>query len=62
MELAEETGNTAILEMLRKQNSSHPQKDRTFHYLPYHTDSGFEQTFLKEVLTFDEVERLGLEV
>lgn len=62
IELAEETGNTAILEMLRKQNSSHPQKDRTFHYLPYHTDSGFEQTFLKEVLTFDEVERLGLEV
>ena len=62
MELAEETGNTAILEMLRKQNSSHPQKDRTFHYLPYHTDSGFEQTFLKEVLTFDEVELLGLEV
>ena len=62
MELAEETGNTAILEMLRKQNSSHPQKDRTFHYLPYHTDSGFEQTFLREVLTFDEVERLGLEV
>lgn len=62
MELAEETGNAAILEMLRKQNSSHPQKDRTFHYLPYHTDSSFEQTFLKEVLTFDEVERLGLEV
>lgn len=62
MDLAEETGNTAILEMLRKQNSSHPQKDRSFHYLPYHTDSRFEQTFLKEVLTFDEVERLGLEV
>lgn len=62
MDLAEETGNTAILEMLRKQNSSHPQKNRSFHYLPYHTDSSFEQTFLKEVLTFDEVERLGLEV
>lgn len=62
MDLAEETGNTAILEMLRKQNSSHPQKDHSFHYLPYHTDSQFEQAFLKEVLTFDEVERLGLEV
>lgn len=62
MDLTEETGNTAILEMLRKQHSSHPQKDRSFHYLPYHTDSSFEQTFLKEVLTFDEVERLGLEV
>lgn len=62
MELAEATGQTAILELLRKQNSSHPQKNRSFHYLPYHTDSGFEQTFLKEVLALAEVENLGLEV
>jgi hypothetical protein len=62
MELAEANGQTAILDILKKQNSSHPQKDRTFHYLPYHTDSGFEQTFLGEVLTFPELERLGLEV
>ncbi len=62
MELAEETGNTAILELLRKENSSHPQKDRSFHYLPYRTDSGFEQTFLEEVLTFQGIERQGLEV
>lgn len=54
--------NRAIAATLRKQNSSHPQKDRSFHYLPYHTDSGFEQTFLEEVLTFPEIERLGLEV
>ena len=54
--------NRAIAATLRKQNSSHPQKDRSFHYLPYHTDSGFEQTFLEEVLTFPEMERLGLEV
>ena len=39
MELAEETGNTAILEITsHKQNSSPSAKDRTFHYLPYHTD------------------------
>lgn len=60
--LAEETGNTAIAEALRRQNASHPQKNRSFHYLPYHTDSGFEQTFLEEVLTFAEIESLGLEV
>ena len=30
--------------------------------VPYHTDSGFEQIFLREVLTFPEIERLGLEV
>ena len=60
--LAEETGNTGIAEALRKQNSSHPQKDRSFHYLPYHTDSSFEQTFLKEVLSFDEIANFDLEV
>lgn len=54
--------NRAIAATLRKQNSSHPQKDRSFHYLPYRTDSGFEQTFLEEGLTFPEMERLGLEV
>lgn len=62
MELAEETGNTAILQMLRKQSSSHPQKDRSFHYLPYHTDSDFEQIFLEQVLSFEDLEKLGLEV
>jgi len=30
--------------------------------LPYHTDSSFEQTFLRDVLPFPEVEKLGLEV
>ena len=62
MELAEATGQTAILELLRRQKSSHPQKNRSFHYLPYHTDSSFEQTFLKEVLALAEVESLNLEV
>ncbi len=54
--------NLAIAKQLRIQNSSHPQKDRSFHYLPYRTDSGFEQTFLQEVLPLPEVERFGLEV
>ena len=62
MDLAEATGNTAILEMLRKQSSSHPQKNRSFHYLPYRTDSSFEQTFLDQVLAMAEVESMDLEV
>ena len=60
--MAEEAGNADVVQMLRKQHSSHPQKDRSFHYLPYRTDSGFEQTFLQEALSFDEIEKLGLEV
>jgi len=62
MQLAEQTGQQQVLEILRRQIVSHPQEDRSFHYLPYCTDSGFEQTFLKEVLPLPEVERFGLEV
>ena len=58
----EETGNHEMAESFRRQHSSHPQKDRSFHYLPYHTDSGFEQAFLQEVLAFDDLSARGLEV
>ncbi len=62
LELARETGNTAIEEMILKKAVSHPGKDRSFHYLPYRMDSGFEITFLKEALTFPEMEKMGLEI
>ena len=58
----EDSGNAPMAEVLRKQNSSHPQKNRSFHYLPYRTDSGFEQTFLREVLGLDDIATLDLEV
>ena len=60
--LLEETGNPAAAAALRAQTTSHKNKDRSFHYLPYRTDSHFEQTFLKEVLSFEEIEKLNLEV
>ena len=62
IELAVATGNADFAKNLRKQNSSHPQKNRSFHYLPYHTDSGFEQTFLTEILALDDIAALDLEV
>ncbi|MBW7476683.1 DEAD/DEAH box helicase family protein [Paenibacillus oenotherae] len=58
----EDTGNTAIADTLRRQHSSHPAKNRSFHYLPYKTDSGFEKTFLQEILSMPEIEKLNLEV
>lgn len=58
----ESNGNKEMADKLRAQSSSHINKDRSFHYLPYHTDSSFEQAFLKEVLSFDELVKLGLEV
>ena len=54
--------NRKLAQVMRSQNASYPQKNHSFHYLPYRTDSSFEQTFLKEVLAFAEIERLGLEV
>lgn len=62
IKLAEETGNIAFAEQIRRQNSSHPRKDNSFHYLPYRTDSNFEQKFLEETLLLPEIESLGLEV
>lgn len=62
MELAQETGNFMIIESLKKQYSSHPNKDRCFHYLPYRMDSSYEQIYMKELLSLDDIEKYGLEV
>lgn len=65
IETLESTANAANMmaaALLRKQISSHPQKDRSFHYLPYHMGSGFELTFFTEVLKLPEIEKLNLEV
>ena len=62
IQVLEETGNHEMAESFRRQHSSHPQKDRSFHYLPYHTDSTFERRFLDEVLSFDDLSARDLEV
>ena len=51
-----------MVQTIKRQYFPHPEKDRTYHYLPYHTDSSFEQVFLHEVLTMPEIETLNLEV
>lgn len=62
LESMESPANQVMADSLRKQISSHPQRNRSFHYLPYHIGSGFELTFLTEVLTLPEIESLDLEV
>lgn len=62
LELAVETGDDFLVQTIRRKIYPHPEKDRTYHYLPYHTDSSFEQVFLHEVLTLPEIETLNLEV
>ncbi len=61
----EELGNQKMADDLRRQNSSHPQKDKSFHYLPYRTDSGFEREFMDGMLPFlddSTVKTMGLEL
>lgn len=62
IKLAEAQGYTEIVQKIERKYHPFPNQDRAFHYMPYHTDSDFEQTFLREVLTFEQIERLGLEV
>lgn len=47
---------------MRAQYSSDPNKDRTYHYLPYHVDSRFESFFLSEVLTLECIREHDLEI
>lgn len=37
-------------------------KDKTFHFLPYKFDSGFELEFLKDALSLQQLEDCGLEI
>ena len=49
-------------EEIRAGYASHPDKDKTFHYLPYQMDSSFERKFLEQVLTLANFKSLGLEI
>ena len=60
--LAESGGYLEIAKQIKAKYYIHPGKDRSFHYLPYHTDSSFEQRFLRDALAFPQLEQLGLEV
>ena len=55
-------GQTEMAVQLRAKFTSEPNKDRSYHYLPYHVDSDFESLFLNEVLTLQCVREHGLEV
>lgn len=55
-------GQTEMAEQLRAKFTSEPNKDRSYHYLPYHVDSDFESVFLGEVLTQKCIHDHDLEV
>ena len=55
-------GQTKMAEELRAKFTSESNKDRSYHYLPYHVDSDFESVFLNEVLTQQCIHDHDLEV
>ena len=55
-------GQTEMAEQLKAKFTSEPNKDRSYHYLPYHVDSAFESVFLNEVLTQQCIQEHNLEV
>ena len=62
IEMLESIGQKAMADKLRSEIDVPPHKDQSYHYLPYRTDSSFEQLFLQEVLLLDCVNSLNLEV
>ena len=55
-------GHNKEADAIENSSTPYPNKDQTFHYLPYKTDSSFEQKFLAEVLKEDVVAKHNLEV
>ena len=60
--LLEGLGQHEQARLLQSQYASIPQKDRSYHYLPYRTDSGLEKIFLEGVLQLSDLADKGLEV
>lgn len=60
--MLESIGQKAMADKLRNEIDVPPHKDQSYHYLPYRTDSSFEQKFLQEVLLLNCFNNLNLEV
>ncbi len=58
----EDTDNYDLANSLRSQFTADENKDRTYHYIPYKTDSSFEQRFFNEILSLPEIKDYNLEV
>lgn len=62
IEALESIGWLDQAEEIKRNALSHPMKDASFHYLPYHTDSEFEQIYLEELLKSSCIKEKNLEI
>ncbi|MGX2971133.1 hypothetical protein [Helicobacter sp. T3_23-1059] len=61
--LGQEQAQEAIAKRIEHQNSPYiTQKDKTFHYLPYRTDSAFEKDIFTRILNLQDFKDLNLEL
>lgn len=58
----EKQGDADLAAKLQKRKSALPERENTYHYLPYHLGSGFELKFLKEIVTTPQFKDKGLEI
>lgn len=61
IEALELAGQHEMVERLKNKNSDIPERHKTYHYLPYRFDSGFEEQFMN-VLKLKDFKDKGLEV
>lgn len=60
--LIEMLGKDLAREAIRKKENSTPHKDKSYHYLPYRTDSAYERLVFEQILNLDSFEKLNLEL
>ena len=62
IEMLKQTGNEDVISLMQSKTKKHPRKDKTYHYLPYRTDSNFEISIFNQILTLQDFNDLGLEI
>lgn len=62
IKVLEELGQKKMADDLRNANTALPERNKSYHYLPYYFDSGFEMEFLKEVVALSIFKDMNLEI
>ena len=56
------TGNADIAKLMENKKTPHKYKDKTYHYIPYKTDSRFEIKFFNMIVSLDIFHSYNLEI
>lgn len=62
IEMLKQTGNEDVISLMQSKTKKHPHRDKTYHYLPYRTDSDFEISIFNQILTLRDFNDFGLEI